>query len=107
MELSEESNPIRIRAEGDQLAFLICASIRYLLQDEMKLFGPASALFPVQIAYAWFERHRACSQSGIDFIKRVVAQLVQRGLQSAPSLVFGESSVEAKPTLLSEDLFPD
>lgn len=91
--LSEEINPISIRAEGDRLAFLICSSMNYLFQNEMKLFGPALALFPTQIAYAWFERHRACNGNSIDFIKGVVAQLVQRGLLSAPRLVLGESSI--------------
>jgi hypothetical protein len=91
--LSEEINPISIRAEGDRLALLICSSMSYLFQDEMKLFGPASALFPAQIAYAWFERHRTYNQSGIDFMKGVVAQFVQKGLLSAPRLVYGESSI--------------
>lgn len=91
--LSEEINPTSIRAEGDRLAALICSSMSYLFQDEMKLFGPASALLPAQIAYAWFDRHRACNQSGIDYITGVVAQFVQKGLLSAPRLVFGESSI--------------
>lgn len=93
VESSEEITTITIRAEGDRLAFLICLSFRYLFQDAMKLFGPASALFPAQIAYAWFERHRDCNQSGICFIKGVVTQFVQKGLLSAPRLVFGESSI--------------
>lgn len=92
VELSDGMNPISIRAEGDRLAFLICSSMSYLFQDEMKLFGPALALFPTQIAYAWFVRYRACNQSGIEFIEGLVTQFVQKGLLCAPRLVFGESS---------------
>ncbi|KAJ5962652.1 hypothetical protein N7501_007593 [Penicillium viridicatum] len=91
--LPEGINPTSIRTEGDRLTFMICSSMSYSFQNEMNLFGPALALFPTQIAYAWFERHRACNDSGIYFIKGVVAQLVQRGLLSAPRLVLGESSI--------------
>lgn len=34
-----------------RLAARICQSIRYFLRDEMKLFGPATAIFPLKIAY--------------------------------------------------------
>ncbi|GIC88682.1 uncharacterized protein Aud_005079 [Aspergillus udagawae] len=81
----------------------------YLFQDEMKLFGPASALFPAQmIAYAWFERHRTYNQSGIDFMKGVVAQFVQKGLLSTPRLVYGKSSqyadIESDASFTEADL---
>jgi hypothetical protein len=91
--LSDEINPMSIRAEGDRLALLICSSISYLSQDGIKLFGPASALFPAQIAYAWFERHRAYNRSGLEFIEGVISQFVQKGLLSAPRLVYRESSI--------------
>jgi hypothetical protein len=80
-----------IQAESDRLAYLICSSMGYLFQDEMKLFGLESTLFPAQIAYIWFKKDEARYQSGVHFIKGVVAQLVQKGLLSAPLLVFGES----------------
>jgi hypothetical protein len=88
--LVEDMNCNAIQAEADRLAYLICSSMGYLLQDEMKLFGPVSTLFPVQIAYLRFKKDETQYQSGIHFIKGVVAQLVQKGLLSAPLLVLGE-----------------
>lgn len=89
-QLAVDLNDDDIQAEADRLVLLICSSMSYLLQDQMKLFGPVSTLFPAQIAYVWFKTDEARYQSGINFVKGVVTQLVQKGLQSAPLLVFGE-----------------
>ncbi|KAJ6115492.1 hypothetical protein N7523_005909 [Penicillium sp. IBT 18751x] len=90
-ELAEDLNCDAIQAEADRLAYWICSSMSYLVQDEMKLFGPVSTLFPAQIAYVWFKRDQARYQSGINSIKAVVAILIQKGLLSASLLVFGEN----------------
>ena len=85
--------PLDIPADGNRLVSLICASMEYLLQDEMKLFGPASAIFPAQIAHAWFKRHRARDKGGLDLLRAIVIRLVHKGLLSAPRLILGEDSL--------------
>ncbi|KAK0718727.1 hypothetical protein B0T21DRAFT_295576, partial [Apiosordaria backusii] len=40
-----------ISLETRRLSILICQSIKYLMQDKMKLFGPTSIILPLQTAY--------------------------------------------------------
>lgn len=86
------SNPLKLRyAQTYKLALAkqICLSMEYLLRDEMGLFGPASTYFPLQVAYETFLEGEATMQKeGISFVEGVVLRLVQKGLRSAPVLVF-------------------
>lgn len=71
------------------LAKQICLSMEYLLRDEMGLFGPASTYFPLQVAYETFlEDEGTMRKEGVAFVQSVVLRLVQKGLRSAPVLVF-------------------
>ncbi|KAJ5689714.1 hypothetical protein N7462_004106 [Penicillium macrosclerotiorum] len=78
--------------EIDGLAKLICFSMDYLLRDEMKLFGPASALFPAEVAYKWFQTNKKRYQDGNKCLENIVHRLVQKGLRSASMFICGESS---------------
>ncbi|KAK4211067.1 P-loop containing nucleoside triphosphate hydrolase protein [Rhypophila decipiens] len=40
--------------EVRSLSTMICQSIEYLMQDEMKLFGPTSAILPLRVAFDTF-----------------------------------------------------
>lgn len=66
----------------------ICQSMEYLLQEEMKLFGPASAVLPLQVAYAIAtidpNRHRA----EVTVIRNIIDRVVRKGLQSFPLHIF-------------------
>ncbi|KAE8554203.1 hypothetical protein EYB25_002741 [Talaromyces marneffei] len=79
----------RVHAYKTALAKQICLSMDYLLRDEMGLFGPASTYFPLQAAYETFlENEGTMRKEGIAFVEGVVLRLVQKGLRSAPVLVF-------------------
>jgi hypothetical protein len=79
----------RIHAYKATLAKQICLSMEYLLRDEMGLFGPASTYFPLQVAYETFvENEGILRKEGVAFVEGVVLRLVQKGLRSAPVLVF-------------------
>lgn len=62
-----------------ELADKVCQSIEYFLQEGMRLFGPASAVFPLRIAYDVLSRDsqghqegiRRCQDSLHEFVKRV------------------------------------
>jgi hypothetical protein len=72
------------------LSKLICHSMEYLLQDELKFFGPASTVFPLKVAYDSF-RERGRGQEGyIKFCKSVVSRLDAKGLRSIPALIYAQ-----------------
>lgn len=68
----------------------ICSSMEYLMQDEMKLFGPASTFFPLGTVYHKFKTDESQQTNIIACCKAIVNRLVDKGLLSAPIIVFGE-----------------
>lgn len=66
----------------------ICQSMEYLLQDQLKLFGPASTVLPLQVAYAVAQMDSNQHRAELTLIRRVLDRLVRKGLQSFPSLMF-------------------
>ncbi|KAL4912737.1 hypothetical protein BDW62DRAFT_214754 [Aspergillus aurantiobrunneus] len=66
----------------------ICQSMEYLLQDEMKLFGPASAVLPLQVAYVIATMDANRHHVELAVIRNVIDRLVRKGLQSFPFQVF-------------------
>lgn len=86
--LSKSLNLKHVSTYKAAFAKQICLSMEYLLQDEMGLFGPASTYFPLQVAYETFLEHGDMRKEEIAFVDGVVLRLVQKGLRSAPVLVF-------------------
>ncbi|KAH7394696.1 hypothetical protein BKA66DRAFT_455546 [Pyrenochaeta sp. MPI-SDFR-AT-0127] len=71
-----------IDARISVFAARICQCMKYLLQDEMKLFGPASALFPLKIAYDVLDRDRERNKEQIERCWRLFDQIRDRGYLS-------------------------
>lgn len=69
------------------LAKKITLSMEYLLKEEMGLFGPASSSYPLRVA--WDVLKASGDDYYQDHIERIVQRLIDRGLLSAPTLVFG------------------
>lgn len=69
------------------LARQISLSMDYLLKEDMGLFGPASSSFPLHVA--WHTLKDGGKVFDRVYIEGIVDRLVQRGLLSAPALVFG------------------
>ena len=78
------------------LAEKICLSMDYLMQDAMKLFGPASTFYPLQIAYQTFKMNESGQKENMARVEGVVGRLIKKGLQSAPSIVFGGNTVQSE-----------
>lgn len=76
------------------LAEKICLSMDYLMQDGMKLFGPASTFYPLQVAYRAFKMDESEQKENMARVEGVVGWLIKKGLQSAPSIVFGRDTVQ-------------
>lgn len=70
----------------------ICESMEYLLQEEMKLFGPASTILPLQVAYAVATTNGNQHNLELAVLKKVVDRLVCKGLQSFPIMIFERNS---------------
>lgn len=66
----------------------VCQSMDYLLQDKTKLFGPASAVLPLQVSYAVAELDLDGHQIELGVVKNVIDRLVHKGLRSFPFHVF-------------------
>ncbi|KAF2798721.1 hypothetical protein K505DRAFT_296009 [Melanomma pulvis-pyrius CBS 109.77] len=72
-------NVQKSKTETSKLAIKIFQSIEYLLQDEMKLYGPASALFPLKIAYDTLSRYLEENQEHIKHFWKLVACIRRKG----------------------------
>ena len=70
----------------------ICLSMNYLLQDEMKLFGPASAMLPLQTAYKVFSEDKCKYTCELKYLEGIVDCLVKKGLKSTPDIVYAYCS---------------
>lgn len=84
-----------IKNQTVALSKQICMSMEYLMQDEMKLFGPASTFFPLQVAYQTFHMEEEGQRENIVYIEQAVDRLAKKGLQSAPNVVFSGSPTRA------------
>jgi hypothetical protein len=79
-----------IQAQILAFAKNISLSMVYLLQEEMRLFGPASTIFPLQIAYKVYRSAGSGHQADIAYLEGIVDELHQKGLKSARAHVFGD-----------------
>ncbi|KAJ5212980.1 hypothetical protein N7449_000149 [Penicillium cf. viridicatum] len=79
-----------IQAQMIAFAKNISLSMAYLLQDEMNLFGPASTLFPLHVAYQAYKSLDSAQQVNIAYLEKIVDQLDQKGMKSARALVFDD-----------------
>lgn len=69
-----------------ELAEKICQSVEYFLQEDMKLFGPASAIFPLRIAYDVLSRDTQGKQEHrIRRCQVLFGRIRQTGISSIPS----------------------
>lgn len=87
------TNQFHLRHVQDRTLALsnqIRSSMEYLMQDEMKLFGPASTFSPLKTVYHKFKTDESQQMNIIARCKAIVNRLVDKGLQSAPIIVFGE-----------------
>lgn len=62
---------------------MICQSLDYLLQDNMKLYGPASTLFPLKVAYKTFQEDSTNAVEQLAWCQSTIARLVSKGLNIA------------------------
>jgi hypothetical protein len=66
----------------------ICHSMEYLLQDDLKFFGPASVAFPLKVAYNSFREYGRGQEAYIKFCKATVSRLDAKGLRMMPAAVY-------------------
>ncbi|KAK3336260.1 hypothetical protein B0T19DRAFT_409015 [Cercophora scortea] len=94
-ESTETSRTTRFR-ETVRLSIKICQSIKYLLQDEMKLFGPTSVVLPLRIAYDTFEAGGSRTEEELVWCKDILAGIVAKGYRFVPMFfeAFGASPGE-------------
>lgn len=76
---SEQGSIIRATA----FATKICQCMEYLLQDEMKLYGPASAIFPLKTAYNVLVGDKQGNKDQIDRCRKYRDRIRERGFLSA------------------------
>jgi hypothetical protein len=90
MSLTNQCHLHHIQDHTLTLSNQICSSMEYLLQDEMKLFGPASTFVPLKTVYHQFKADGSRQMNIIARCQAIVKRLVDKGLLSAPIIVFGE-----------------
>lgn len=90
MSLTNQCHLHHVQSHTLALSNQICSSMEYLMQDEMKLFGPASTFSPLQTVYHKFKADESQQMNIIARCQAIVSQLVDKGLQAAPIIVFGE-----------------
>lgn len=67
-----------------ELADKVCQSVEYFLQEEMRLFGPASAVFPLRIAYDVLSRDSQRNREGIKRCQGLIDRIRQTGISAIP-----------------------
>ncbi|KAJ4290095.1 hypothetical protein N0V88_006601 [Collariella sp. IMI 366227] len=65
--------------EAKRLSVMICQSIEYLMQEEMKLFGPTSVILPLRTAYETFKASGVQAIEELAWCKRIVGDIRNRG----------------------------
>lgn len=60
----------------------------YLVQDDFKLFGPASAMLPLQTAYKVLITNEQKNNLHVTYVKELVQWLVEKGMRSAPYVIY-------------------
>lgn len=73
-----------------RLSRMICQAIEYLMQDEMKLFGPISALLPLRVAFDTFRAGGECSAEELEWCESIFEYIMGRGYHFVP-MFFPES----------------
>jgi hypothetical protein len=63
-------NYLRLDALG--LSTKICQSMEYIMQDEMKSYGPASTLFPFKTAYDTFKMGGIQTQGHSEWCQSII-----------------------------------
>lgn len=76
------------------LARQISLSMECLLGDDLKLFGPASALFPLKAAYETYLEDEFMWKKEITYVEDVVNQMVRKGLRSASMFVLRRKAMK-------------
>ncbi|KAK2791436.1 hypothetical protein FQN52_004870 [Onygenales sp. PD_12] len=79
--LLRQFQPALVQEKVLRLSSLICSSMEYLMQDGMKLFGPASTFLPLQTAY-----HSFSMRDDDNLSRRVWEAINQRLSQPRASL---------------------
>lgn len=92
LRILKEQHIESVQISSETLMRQICESMEYLLQGEMKLFGPASTILPLQVAYAVATMNGNQHNAQLPTLKRIVERLVLKGLQSFPILIFEKNS---------------
>lgn len=67
-----------------ELADKVCQSVEYYLQEEMRLFGPASAVFPLRIAYDVLSRDSQGNREGLRRCQGLIDRIRQTGISAIP-----------------------
>ncbi|KAE8143970.1 hypothetical protein BDV38DRAFT_5513 [Aspergillus pseudotamarii] len=63
----------------------ICQSMDYFLDDQMKIYGPAAAIFPFQIAYETLLLYLRPYSNQVKVCKAIIVRFSQKGFDVKPS----------------------
>lgn len=88
---AQETNIVKLEVIK-RLSEKICQSTEYLMQDRMKLFGPASVILPLRTAYEAFEEGRPECKEELDWCKGILANIFSQGHEFV-SLFFDTSTL--------------
>lgn len=80
-----------------ELAKDICKSMQYHLQPEMKLYGPAATLFPINIAFQVFRAARMMKEAA--WCEDSIVKLSQMGVRLAPYVPWISGSESVQPEI--------
>ena len=73
-----------------RLSTLICQSVEYLMQDDMRLFGPTSAVLPLRVAFDVFRAGELQSVEELEWCEGILEYTVSKGYHFV-SMFFEES----------------
>ncbi|KAH8797261.1 hypothetical protein F5884DRAFT_874888 [Xylogone sp. PMI_703] len=83
---TSQYSPEFLQTRNLDLASKICQSMEYLLQKDMKLYGPTSTFYPLSVAQRVFKEAGIHAQRQYDFCRRITGLLIRRGFMLAELL---------------------
>lgn len=70
--------------KASELARQILSAVDHFLQDEMRLFGPASAVFPLRVAYKVLSKDYEGNQCNLRRCRKLIGRIRERGISAVP-----------------------
>lgn len=94
--INEHLHKATVFDEVMRLSTLICQGVEFLMQDDMRLFGPSSAILPLRVAFDAFRAGKLQSEQELEWCESILEYTMGKGYHFV-AMFFEESRLSSKP----------